>query len=196
MFKTSLYILLTITVFSSCARELSPLAYVQYVEQIGNGLKHEIVTGNLKLTLQYKPSDYILIQELKQEKITQKEYQTALDNQGKGFIYFNLKMSSINLKNQISDLSNNEETKLFLTNEFRESIKLTINKIEYPCSIYYLETGMGVFPHSTALIGFEVDRKNKENISLNLFQNQILNQPITFSIQEESINNIPALKLL
>lgn len=196
MIKIVFYILLSFIVFSSCSRELSPIAYVNYIESLDNGLNQEILAGNLKLTLQYKPNDYIIVQDLKQEQITREEYQKSLDDQGEGFIYLNLRISTINLNNQLNDPSNNDEMKSLLENELRDHIKLIINKIEYPCSIYYLETGMGVFPYSTVLIGFEVDEKSKGSLSLNLLQNQFINQTITFSVQKESINNIPALKLL
>lgn len=192
---TYLLILTFIGVISSCSRDLSPIAYVQYVENSVNGLKQETIIEGTKVTLQYKPLDYIIVQNLKQEQINQVQYNQAKSEQGKGYIYFNLRLS-INEGQGWSDPSKEDTFHSILAGEFKEQIHLKLDDQKIPASIYYLETGMGVFPHSTVLLGFEVQEGYNENMTLQIQKNKLIPYPVTLTIQQEDIKNTPVLKLI
>ena len=84
--------------WTSSGTGLSPAGYASYVQNLNNGLLQEQSINDLTLKLQYKPVDYVAVQELRKESISKSEVE-PLRKELNGMHYFNLafRMNSVQM---------------------------------------------------------------------------------------------------
>ena len=196
MKKQATYLLLSI-VFFACTnkQELDGKAYLSWVKNPENGLKVEKEISGINYTAQYKPYDYIVLNEEKELDLA-----TTLVKERKkklaGMVYYNFRISTTNqtdvLAKGASDKSMYMQRSNYLSYDFQNDITLITETDSINCGLYHFVQGYGVVPYVDMVVGFPVDQVNKDQtlvINDQVFGNGI----IKFHINKKDINNIPQL---
>ncbi len=179
----------------SCAKdELPPKEYAQFVESKESGLRVSEMVGRLKFELQYRPIDYVIVNEHRQTSIS-KEIYNEIKKEVDGMLYFNLKISLISGEGQ-RDLSTDPNLESFAQFALRNQIKLNVGDKSVSPSLYHYESGQGLKPYGTVVLGFESQQITESDLVIII--EQYLEQipvNVTLTIKQEDLKNIPNLKL-
>ena len=121
------------------------------------------------IDLQHLPIEVLAINELKHSgEYTQSDLDSVIKSYG-NVIYFDIKIrnkTGLSLYNEIKNKNSGNELELFLSEKFRQAIKL--DKKHYP-SVYHYNLSKGIFPGFSFFIGFQKDLIKKES-TINLEQ--------------------------
>ncbi len=184
-------------VFSSCNKQtLDKEDYTKYVESMENGLKRKLDINGWEYTIQYKPLNFILVQE-------NLELNSARANQLKGTIWFTVKFRYANsnvpaLKINITSLQEYNQRLHYYLEDARKDIKLEYgNSTLFPVS-YLFETNYGLTPEETMVLGFVLPNESfeiSEDLILKIHDRIFKNGIIKTTIDLDNIKKIPQLKL-
>ncbi len=193
----NLYILLFIPLlFSSCKKSLKGIDYAGFIKEEKNGLKKTVAIDGWEYTIQYRPYEYILLQE--HDEIAKRKRKEEL----KGTACFTIKIKRAD--NSISPLRYNLESRddydkrlNYFLNGAAKDIKLLYNDVDtlYPVA-YEFENNYNLTPEETMLVGFTLPNKDvspKENMQLSFNDQVFKNGIIKVKIKKEDLNNIPNL---
>jgi hypothetical protein len=192
------YILLSVSFFLvSCHRELVPREYVRYVENPENGLLVNSKVNGVSYTLQYQPTDYLVMLELKSFSIPPETFQTEY-NRFKGMEHY---VFHIDIKEWDSLISHAKDTVVvrkgmteYLDFKIQKDIKLVEGSDTIPCGISECESSMGMYPYYSFVLGFNV--KDKSNDREFIYGNKNIGTGnIKLTVKSKSIQNIPKLKM-
>jgi len=186
--------LVVLTLLQSCTKQpLSEGELKKYVQEEKHGLKKTIKTGNYNLTVTYKPSDLLVIQELSERKDT--VLLAALQRKYAKNHYFILSIQREG-KEALPEGDNNKFSEVLQTISFRmgDHLNITMNKDTIPLSDYAFSRTFGMATSTDLLLAFE-KKRGKENkvvqINLNEFGLDLGNH--SFRFDTEALENIPAV---
>lgn len=199
MKQVTLYsIILGAVVLSSCSRsELSPREYVSYVENPANGLLVNTSVNGVKYTLQYQPTDYLVMLELKSFSIPSETFQTQY-NRFKGIEHY---VFHIDIKEWDSMAAKSKDTASirkgmteYLDFKIQKDLKLVEGNDTIPCGIAEYESSMGMYPYYSFVLGFNTQNNGCDREFI--FSNKMIGTGnIKLTIKNKSIKNIPKLKM-
>jgi len=185
---------------SSCSQKnLGTNAYLKYVQDIDNGLKKVIRTGEWEYTMQYKPYDYIICQECRNactEDIRKERMKTLL-----GTAWFNISFKRANadvspLKYQVSSPEEYNNRLDYFLNHTAKDIQLIYGGDTLRPSSYLFETNYNLTPQETIVVGFllpgekgQTDNDMQLTYTDRVFKNGIIKA--TYS--SETLHKIPKL---
>jgi hypothetical protein len=198
MKQITVYIFLFV-VFSltSCGGALAPIDYVHYVENPDNGLFISSNVNGVKYTLQYQPTDYLVMLELKSFSIPPETFKEQY-NRFKGMEHYVFHIETKDIEALVSKTNDTSKTENSLLDYFnfrvQKDIKLIEGRDTIPCSIAECESSMGMLPYYSFVIGFPL--KNYDGDREFLFDNKKLGTgEIKLLVKGESIKNLPKLKM-
>ena len=187
------YNLLFILLFflMSCSQSLEQDDYIAWVEGYENGLHVSRSLGDFIFDLQYKPAEYVRLQEKQWRGGHDPELSVEENMQ-----YFTL---SIGLKDkQLDFMEYNIETVeqrsqmlYYYSFRFQNAIYLEENGKKLPCVLYHFERSYDLKPTRTFVLGFEKPNKGDEFTKLVIDSPWLNTGPVKFHINK---NNIPELK--
>ena len=158
--------------------------------------------GDFIFTLQYKPSDYILLKENNLATLDMNKWEKE-KKEIEGLIQLNLKIESKDSNKemlQIGATSVQEYTERiqYFSYDAQKDIFLIDGKDTLPCILYHFERSYNLAPYSNLVLGFKSSKKFGEDQQDKIisFDDQALRQgKINFIIKATNLKNIPSLKL-
>ncbi len=199
MKSTALVCCIIALLFISCATpEATQEELVKYVEDEGNGLKIKEEVGEFVFTLQYKPIEYMAINELGNKNgdttglAGTKEALSEMEQ-------FNLTIESKDgktemLKNQIQNDEDYFRRIEYFSMAAEKDIKMISGKDTLPCVLYHFERSYDITPYSKMVIGFKKNAKENIEDRVISFNESILGiGTINFRVKNKDIKNIPQL---
>jgi len=198
MKQITLYIFLLVAfMLTSCGGSLSPIDYVHYVENPDNGLFVSSTIKGVKYTLQYQPTDYLVMLELKSFSISPENFKEQY-NRFKGMEHYVFHIDIKGAEALTAKSSDTAEKKNNLSEYFNFKVQKDIKLIEgsdtIPCRISECESSMGMFPYYSLVIGFP-SRDYAGDREFLFTNKKIGTGEVTLLIKGKSIQNLPKLKM-
>lgn len=180
----------------------SPSDYMQWVEAEENGLRLTQSFSEIDFTLQYKPTDYIIAQEISGNKLTT----NAIDSRRIGLekqMHFNF---IIHAKNSTQSPLHNGETReeyldkmYYIFSSGEDDFAVRVGTKTVACSFCHLEQNYGLAPSVTLVLAFDcsdfnlTDEIKEHGISF-LYNDQLFGfGQIRMRIDKNAVNEIPAV---
>jgi hypothetical protein len=181
---------------SGCKRSLKSNEYVSYIRDIQNGLNKIVTLDGWQYTVQYRPCEYILLQEHNSVKETgQRRKELA------GTVSFVIKVKRADnsvspLRYNLSSREEYDQRLDYFLNHAGKELKLVYGKDTLYPTAYEFENNYNLTPEETMLVGFTLPGReqvpgNDMQLSYNdqVFKNGI----IKVKFNKEDLNNIPNL---
>jgi|688.fasta_scaffold396188_2 hypothetical protein len=161
----------TFFILCSCNGGVSPLAYMEAVNDAKSGLIKNISIGNFKVDIEYKTHEFMVINEMikTEEGFSEDVFKSSMADQRKletFFIRFNGNSETDFLKQDLSDKNQYYERLNYFNGIVQEDLSLIDGKDTLPCTYTYFERNYGVGQKSTLIVGFEKTNQNKSNMKL------------------------------
>lgn len=189
----------------SCGNSsVSPLVYVNYVDDISNGLIRERKIGPYMLRCELKPAAYIVLKEKFKEtkNIDMPLKMDEIKDAGKMY-HFYIKLSS-EMQNDILKKDIQSEQELYgrieyFTHAVQSDLFLLTGADTLPCSYYLFERNFGAGAISTMLLGFDserIDSDSEKQLTL-LFDDHVLGiGPVQFAFKTKDIKRTPTMNTI
>jgi len=198
-FKIFLSFIIIFLHFSGCRPKNSFVEYVNYVDDIENGLVQEITSGDIKLICSLKPAEYILIKEKFKEvlhkdsiKITQDEIKD-MDH----ILFFKLDFLSKAKKDFLKSGIENEGEYFsrlqYLISDIKNDLVVKVGNDTINCLFSELERDFGLTQKVTLNLGFSNETTFPENKDLELmFNDKLFGTGIQiFKFDKSALANVP-----
>lgn len=195
----SILAIVAITVLAFRPSALSPLDFKKWVEAPENGLvQSEFGTTN-NYSLQYKPLEYVVINEKKQLEVEASEVE-ARKAQLQDLQYFTLRVRPNEGNHDILTTGNAAEQDYFTKADyysyaFRDDIKLVANQDTLNCCLFNMIQSYGLTPHTDFVLAFPTPENQEEIDDFTVLIDDRITQdlPMHFEFNEADIHNIPQL---
>lgn len=189
----AIHIVFVLLLFQSCsALQLNKSDYVKFIENEENGLKVKKEIGDKIFSLQYEPTDYVLLKS-GQNKIDKKELEGSefytlevREEKGKDILNLSEKGQDYNLKME------------YLINDMQKDIKLIVGEDTISCSEFHMERGYDITSRARFMFSFTSEIFKKEEAG-NMdrvieFNDKVFGTgKIYITVESSAIENIPAL---
>ncbi len=176
---------------------MTPVEYVDWVNDSTNGLHQHLSTQHINYELQYKPVEYIVANEEKKTVLSQ-EVVEHRSGELDGLQYFNLRMAPKVKGHDILTVGNETEQDYFLKSDyyaygFKDDIKLVEEGDTLTCRLFNMIQSYGVSPNVDFVIAF--DKAGPINGDKTLVINdQVFGSGILeISIDEADLKQVPTL---
>lgn len=195
-FPSYLFIVLAF-VLCSCNRSLAPGEYVKYVENPENGL---LVKGNangIRYSLQYQPTEYLVMLQLKSFNIPPDQFNEQY-SRFKGIEHYVLRIYKHDMDSLVSKATDSAKVRKGMTEYLdfgiQKDFKMVVGNDTIPCGISECESSMGMLPYYSFVLGFPI--KEKAGDREFLYGNKMIGTgDVKLLIKEKSIRGIPKLKM-
>ncbi len=174
-------------------------ALTRWVEDPDNGCLQTQVRGELEYALLYKPTDYILAQELQKGQLTQAN--TAERRQSlEDFACFTLRVKSNkggevlvarNGDNELYHLRN-----LYYSYEFGQDIQLITGQDTVPCALYHFVNHYGISPYVDFMLGFDLSAHTQGEALRVEILDRSFNERLLFDYSTRTLLHTPKLEEL
>lgn len=179
--------------------QLSALDFVAWVENPDNGLRESKTLDGICFDLQYKPAEYVVLREnlVIPGSAAEMNNETSLLSDMQ---YFTLRISREDGRDLLQDEPNGMDQfsarLVYFSGAMQHDIKLIDGNDTLPCQLFHFERTFGVDTRSTFLVGFQSRSTDELNDKTFVFEDHELGVgPVMITIEKESIQNIPLLKL-
>jgi hypothetical protein len=198
MKQISPYLLLLVLSFmASCGNKLPPKEYVNYILNPDNGLYVSSDMNGVKYTLQYQPVEYLVMLQLKSFSIPPDTFKEEY-NRFKGMEHYVFHIDINDMKTLLSKETDSSLTKNnlldYLNFKIQKDIKLVEGSDTIPCGISECESGMGMFPYYSFVIGFPMNEYQGDREFI-FSSKKIRTGDVKLVIKGQSIKNLPKLKM-
>lgn len=177
---------------------LAPVEYMAWVKDTANGLHVRKCYGEICYAVQYKPTSYVALQELKNPMPTSAELQAA-EAQYVDLEYFTLSLTipSITgevLKVNVADHNEYSQRLLYLNTVVQQDLALVVSSDTLPCVLHHFERGYDVSPACNLLLAFPKSEENGKDKTL-LFNDRMFGQRVVqLPISGTSLQRLPVIK--
>lgn len=179
----------------------SPMAagkYIRWIEDEDNGCCVSKKISDYEFRLQYKPVDYIIINEYKGVLPANEKFdKRKSDLSGMQYYTFEVKNDKENelMRAGISNETEYFERLEYLTSYMQDDISLVIDNDTLPCHLFHYERNYGVSPWNNFLLGFDNRTSEKSGTRKLIYNDKLLGTgPIMLTIKESDIQSAPQLK--
>ena len=196
------YIIGLWSVFVGCtSHELEPASYVRWVEDATHGLHVTKRVDDIEYVLQYRPVDYVALQELRRAPNRSQQALDSVRNEVKALQYFSLRI--IVPKGQTDVLNYNlpqpdgfYERLAYCTSEMQNDIYLDDGAVRRPCRLMHFERHYKLSPHADFLLAFDAVEPDVSSDKTLIFDDHLFqNGLIKITIEKSDLAAVPELKL-
>jgi len=183
--------------FSACKQHaLNGNEYVAFVENEKNDMVRTKQVEDLNFRVQYCPAEYLLLKELKTDRISAAELaQRKKDNEGMHF--FRLRIRTNDgldvLKYKASEADAYARTQ-YLSYDFEQDIALVSGSDTIFPAVFHFERTYGVTPFADFMLGFEANVKAGSDFQLLIDDKVFDTGVLKFTYNDKDIQNLPPLK--
>ena len=180
---------------------LEPYEYVSFIDQGDNGLHVTKEFEDLAFEVTYKPTDYLVVKELKQKHILPADYK-AVRQDYKDMHYFLLSIKNTSeqtdvLKYKISTPTAYSERLKYFSFGMERDFRLVEGTDTIPCSMVLYERNYGINGQANFMLAFPVTDTSAVYDKTILFEDKIFGMGmLKFQVSKESIAAIPQLDIL
>lgn len=179
--------------------QLAPKEYVQWMQDIDNGIKKEKTIDDITFSIQYKPSEYIICIEEKKDQlsdsIVKKKQEELCDMEYYDFTIALAEAQGELLKHDLTTIAEYDERVQYFAFEMQKDIKLIEDGDTIPCSLFHFERTYDIAPYSKFLLGFVKGKNTEPEERILTFYDKVFDKGlIKFTYTNEDFNNIPKLK--
>lgn len=191
-------IVFVVVLICGCAKnELNPDEYINYVESEKNNIKNSKQIEDLNFSLQYCPTEYLLLKEFKTNNLSEKLL-AERKKENENMVFFKLRISAKNnpdiLNYKISSNDDYYERIQYLSYGFEEDIALLNGKDTLFPALFHFERTYGVVPFADFMLAFNAKIIEPEKF-LVIIDDKIFDTGLLkFSYSNKDIQNIPKLK--
>jgi len=197
----NLVVLIIGLTFALCKnRELVELPVKEFVEAVetkSSGIFSKTI-GDITYSLQYKPLDYVILRELKEDKNNTDKYKELIKEYGQYEYYtLELKANEFNdeiLKYNLHSEKDYEDRVKYYAFKFQDDLTLIQDNDTSHCLSYHFERNYGLSPKVKFLLGFKKLNDEKDRVF-------VCNEPflgnsiVKINIDPQELKRIPKLKL-
>lgn len=171
------------------------VAYAQHTE---NGLRKDVVLGNVVYTFQYKPQAYML--KMEHLDISRTEEYGERVKQLQGMAWFNISFTikgfeQSPLRYQVSGLEEYNTRQDYFLNTASKDIYMLYGKDTLYVNSYWFENNQNLAAHETMIVGFKLpgtDTKPERDMQVSYYDRIFKNGIIKIIIKEEDVATAPA----
>lgn len=184
----------------SCRKNMKINDYVKYVNDSNSGLVKKIRVDGFEYKMQYRPYEYIALNEIKFLGNNQNEFEKRIENL-KGTAWFNLTFKRIDemLSPMRYGVSSNEEYQkrldYYLNHVIKDIWLVYGNDTIHPAS-YLFENNFNLIAQETMILGFYLPQKEllpSRDMTLSFNDKVFKNGIIKAFYSSKSLGNIPNL---
>lgn len=193
---------LSLLISSGCnnASKLTPEKFVSWVENPDNGLRVERKMGRITYAVQYKPYDYVVAKEEKNNQIAKSTFETRYKALNK-MQYYTLRIQTTG-NDLINENSPSQQEyyqrQNYLTFEFERDIQLVDGKDTLSPELFQMVGNYGLAPYVDFVIGFKSTDSQQKQIQHDkefILEDKIFgNGILKFTVKKEDINKTPEIK--
>lgn len=187
---------------SSCGgrKTLSPVAYMEYMEDAEHGLLKTVTVGAYEYRIQFAPAEYLASRQYYKELeqgITD-GYKKRMDAM-KGHVFFLVNIYPRNASEQtiserITQNAGAEQRVMYYQQQAANDIVLKEGTFEQMPSTYVYEDNYGLSPYNTIVVGFAGDY-GKEDIQL-IFNDRYTHTPlIKAGFSKDELSALPGISV-
>jgi hypothetical protein len=196
--KYGLLIVLILT--AGCRQKLAPAAYMQYVQDVKNGMRKTVKVAGWEYSVQYRPADLIMLIESK--GVYNSSYAVKRMAQLKGTAWFNISFRLADgkvspLRYDLSSRQEYDERLNYFLNEAGRCIKLVCcGKDTLRPMSYLFENNYNLTPQETMIVGFQLPSGTsaaEDDMQLCYEDHVFRNGTIKALFRKEDLQNIPKL---
>ncbi|MCB0401221.1 MAG: hypothetical protein KDD41_04000 [Flavobacteriales bacterium] len=171
-------------------------AYLVWVKNPENGLKIQKEMNGISYEAQYKPYDFIVLNEEKNYNLP-KSLVDSRKEELSGMVYYNLRITTDNqtdvVAKDVLDKSMYIQRLNYLSYDFQSLIQLQTEKETVNCSLYHFVHQQGITPYVDMVLGFSV--KEEPGSQTLIIDDQVFgNGTLKFYLDKKNIEEIPQLK--
>ncbi len=191
-----LFPFILIAALSSCTDALTPKEYAQWVENPDHGLSITKKEKNYQFTLAYKPIEYLVALQQRQEQLPaellEKEMKKMKDMQ-----YYTLKLSTTTGKPVFSgDALHFPEKEIYLLSGIQKDMVLLEGTDSLPCRIFHFEGANGFLPYDNCVLAFDKTANIQKDKTFLYKADKLGMDWIKIIIKADDINKLPKLKTI
>ena len=146
-------------------KEMGIQEYVKWVENKDNGLKSQRTIDHFLYTVQYQPSQYMVMKDVRDATISQNEMdEKAKEYDPYQFYAFTIKDTTGTDELLKLDIRSSEEYYAridYFSNGMQRNVFLIDDKDTLPCVMFHFERSFGLAPECRFMLGFNKSKKNK-----------------------------------
>jgi hypothetical protein len=198
--RSCIFGLVIFPVLVSCKeKELLPLEYIRWVKDYGNGVHKRKQVGDVIIDLQYKPADFIIVNELKGGVPDEVAYKQRMDELS-SMQYFVLTLDIADTKSDFLKYGVHNEKEYYdklyyYSFAFQNDIFLMDGEEKLPCKVFHFERSYDLKRSRSFVLGFARDKKNTADKIL-MIDSKVLDLGIVkVKLDQKDINSIPQLKI-
>jgi hypothetical protein len=178
--------------------ELFPSEYVSWVRDPNNGLVKDKEMDELKFSVLFKPSEYIICQEERSEKISTALCAKKLDEMSE-LEYYDLKIELKDgqeeiLKHDLSSSSQYGKRVEYCSFQMQKDIVMLNGSDSIQCAMLHFERAFDIAPYATFLLAFPKQKGKDENRTIILHDKLFGKGILKFQFKGRELNNLPKLK--
>ncbi len=197
MKRLGLIIVLICTLAACQKRSLTPMEYVSWVNKEDNGCLVKKEIGQFEFALQYKPIEYVVLMEEKDEHLKKQVLEKRM-TELKGMQYYTLKITSKEGKEFLKTGISSEEEYYgrlqYFVSAMQDDLALIEGKDTLPCLLYHFERNYGLAPYNNIVLGFKTGNEGKAEDKTLIYEDQVLGLgPVRLTINGKDISNTPNL---
>src|ERR1700751_4964497 len=152
---------------------LFPMAYVSWMQDEKHGLSKKKEIEDITFSIQYKPVNYIICLENKQEQLADSLVKRRA-NELEGARYFDLSIGLTEgegeiLKYHLTSVPEYDSRIKYFAFDMQKDIKLVEGNDTLDCMMFHFERAYDVSPYSKFLLAFPISGKNKSSESTIVF---------------------------
>lgn len=184
--------------FSCSSDELGVKDYLSYIKDGDNGLKITKELNNYQFELQYKPVEFIAINEQRTIHVNDTLFKKRV-KELEGLQYYTLKIQSLTGTEMMRTGINSEQEYSNRLQYFSDLAQYDMRLVDgndtLTCALFHFERNYGVAPYNNIVLAFpKIEGEN--NTKTFTFSEQVLGVgKVNLKIAQQDINNIPQVKL-
>lgn len=191
-------IVFVVVLICGCAKnELNSDEYINYVESEKNNIKNSKQIEDLNFSLQYCPTEYLLLKEFKTNNLSEKLL-AERKKENENMVFFKLRISAKNnsdiLNYKISSNDDYYERIQYLSYGFEEDIALLNGKDTLFPALFHFERTYGVVPFADFMLAFNAKIIEPEKFQVIIDDKIFDTGLLKFTYSNKDIQNIPKLK--
>jgi hypothetical protein len=201
--KTVFIAMMAALVFTGCVKKvLAPREFISWVRDAENGLRVEKEIADHLFALQYKPAEYEVLMQARDEDISTSDF-NAMKNEIDELQYFTLSVIAADKKelalSGTADEKAYAERANYMMAEMQEDFALLEGGDTLPCVFFHSERNFNLSPENHILLGFEKAKTNGTQSAKDktlIYYDRLLDCGLVLlTIKAEDLQNLPELKL-
>lgn len=189
-----------VSVCACSPSKLTPAKYSKWVKDMDHGLFLTRINGDYKLSLQFRPIDYVVSNEIVNSRKTFSEF-NKIKKELSGMYYFTFRIESADKGTRVLDIGNTSEADInskldYFSFNMQNDLKLVSGNDTLSCGLYNFERNYELAPYLDFSLAFPCDIKdgNHERDLQFIYDGEALGIGIIkFGYDKKLLNSIPQL---